>query len=541
MCSYLAKRGSTYYFRRAIPAELQTALGRAECMVSLGTKDRSEAKRLVAIRSQQFDREMDEARLNPPQAPEALPQRVFTRAEAMAAARWENAVEAAEVETRAIAAQDRRHENEAEAMAFYERRLAGSTAELPPRLRRFRYMLDEARAKGQLEAERMAIRKANRHSPIEHTDAVPASGTMLDTDIVDRWAAERKVLPKTKDASAAAARWFYDHAGRIPVDKITRRHILAFKDKLLSNGQSAANTNTKVSRIATLMQWAVDNELATDNPAKGVTVKDPDKGRNKRKEFDLASLNTIFSSAVYAQAARPTQGRGEAAYWLPLLALFTGARLEELAQLRPEDVREIAYPDASDGNASSWFIRIKEVRDGDTDTDTQLKNAGSERDVPLHPELSRLGFLSFVNAAKEGKQARVFPALRPGAYGRLGAKWGEWFSTYLRTVCMVTDKRLVFHSFRHTFKQYARHAGIVEGVQRQIMGHSSGDVADKYGSGQPLHQVVAGMAMYRVPGLVLTAATAVVAMQRTNGDLHMHSAHLPLAGKSRLKPDRNCA
>ena len=45
------------------------------------------------------------------------------------------------------------------------------------------------------------------------------------------------------------------------------------------------------------------------------------------------------------------------------------------------------------------------------------------------------------------------------------------------------DERMVFDSFRHTFKQHARLAGILEGVQRQIMGHSSSDTADEYGSG----------------------------------------------------------
>lgn len=63
--------------------------------------------------------------------------------------------------------------------------------------------------------------------------------------------------------------------------------------------------------------------------------------------------------------------------------------------------------------------------------------------------------------------------------------------------CGVTDKRMVFHSFRHTFKQYVRHAGIIEGVQRQIMGHGSSDVADDYGSGYRLHQAVEGRGYIR--------------------------------------------
>jgi integrase len=60
---------------------------------------------------------------------------------------------------------------------------------------------------------------------------------------------------------------------------------------------------------------------------------------------------------------------------------------------------------------------------------------------------------------------------------------------------------MVFHSFRHTFKDYARLAGIPEGVQRQLMGHSGKDVADDYGAGHWDHQLVEGMKLYRVPGL----------------------------------------
>jgi integrase len=515
MCTYLAKRGSTYYFRRVIPVELRAALGgKAEFMESLGTKDREQAKRLIPDKTTASEKSLDAARVRTmQQAPQKPAEPLSPRAEAMAARQWENAVESAELTSREIAAQDRRREAAAKIMAFAKRELEGSTAELPASLRPYRYLLDDARQEAKLEAEARGIRKANAKAADENTDAAAASGTkgepdkgvMLDTDIVDRWAAERKVTQKTKDANAAVAAWFYKAVGRIAVDKITKRDVLGFKDKLIADGQSATNTNVKLARLATLLQWSADNELAPDNVAKGVRVKDTEKGKNKRREFDLASLNAIFASPVFASNARPVQGRGEAAYWLPLLALFTGARLEELAQLRPDDVRESSYPGADGGSVTSWFFHIVDTGDENTDTATQLKNAGSQRVVPVHPELVRLGFLAFVTKAKEAKQARLFPALKPGAYDRLGSKWGEWFSGYLRNVCKVTDTRMVFHSFRHTFKQYARHVGMPEGVQRQIMGHSAGDVADQYGSGQPLHQVVAGMAMYRVPGLVLKA------------------------------------
>jgi len=143
-----------------------------------------------------------------------------------------------------------------------------------------------------------------------------------------------------------------------------------------------------------------------------------------------------------------------------------------------------------------WFLNVTDLGE-----DQKLKNDASKRTVPLHPDLERLGFLNYVEGLPKG--GRLFPDLKAGAYGRLTAKWGEWFSTYLRKVCGVTDKRMVFHSFRHTFKHHASHVGMIEGVQRQIMGHSPGDVADDYRGGYSLHQLVEGMRLYRIAGLDL--------------------------------------
>lgn len=97
----------------------------------------------------------------------------------------------------------------------------------------------------------------------------------------------------------------------------------------------------------------------------------------------------------------------------------------------------------------------------------------------------------------------MFSELVPNIYVRLTATWGEWFGPYMRTVWGITDKRKVFHSFRYTFKDCNRRAGIAEGVQRQLMGHAGKDVADDYGSGYDLNALTEAMATYRVPGLVI--------------------------------------
>lgn len=342
------------------------------------------------------------------------------------------------------------------------------------------------------------------HAPaVERTEPLPAARTNTGLGaVVDAWAREGAVAPKGIDAHRAVVRWFHERVGDLSVEEMTHREVRLFKDTLVKEGVTPANVNTKLQRLRTLLQFAVASGHIPANPATGISVRDKDAARRKPREFDLASLNAIFSSPVYADDVRPTQGRGEAAYWLPLLGLFTGARLEELAQLRPLDVAQERYIGAADEDRVTWVIRIVQ----DEEDGLKTKNAGSERRVPVHAELERLGFLRFAQAAIEAGQSRLFPLLKANIYGRYGAKWGEWWSRYRRDVCMVTDRRMVFHSFRHTFKYQARHVGMIEGVQRQIMGHSPGDTADSYGpGGYSLHQLVEGMRLYRVPGLLLPA------------------------------------
>lgn len=257
----------------------------------------------------------------------------------------------------------------------------------------------------------------------------------------------------------------------------------------------------KLSRLRTLLGWAYQNDLAPTNVAEGISVKVADSGKGKRLPFALDELQAIFASPVYANGDRPKGGKGEAAYWLPLLGLFTGARLEEIGQLRVSDVQRRDYPDQDGKTLAGWFLHITEATD-ERGQANRIKNAASERLVPLHPELKRLGFIAYVEGLKD-QQGRVFPDLVPNIYGRLTAKWGEWFGPYMRKVCGVTDKRKVFHSFRHTFKDYSRRARMPEGIQRQIMGHAGKDVADDYGSGYDLHSLAEAIATYRVPGLLL--------------------------------------
>jgi hypothetical protein len=356
MCLYLTKRGSTYYFRRVIPLELRPAFaGAGEFMFSLRTKDKEDAKRKRSTAALRTDDGLDaaRARLASLSAPEAPPRHDSGISEA--------AHDQMDWERREDAEREARRESREAIRESLEARLELSTAEITPQEAAMRDILRDRAYEFTIREERQLIRRAHRAEerrghvgggpssialPAPQPPAEESGAPMLGGLIVDLWAAERKVQPKGKDAHRAVAKWFYDRVGTKPVAQISRKDVLAFKAALVAEGQSPANIKMKLSRLRTLLQWAFENDYAEANAATGITIKDTDAAKNKRKEFDLASLSAIFSSPVFAEGQRPAGGKGEAAYWLPLLALFTGARLEELGQLRPGDVAEERYPDA---------------------------------------------------------------------------------------------------------------------------------------------------------------------------------------------------
>lgn len=318
-------------------------------------------------------------------------------------------------------------------------------------------------------------------------------------DVLDKWKAERTPQPRTVRDLTRTVKRFEAVVGKLAVQDVTKQHVIAFKDALLSEGKSPGNINVIIPFLGTLFNYAVDNDLIPANPAKGIKVADKRRAKDKRLHFDRDELKAMFSGPVHTDGARPVGGGGEAAYWLPLLALYTGARQTELGQLHPDDVYEEAYLDEEGGEHSAWVMRFAE----NEERGQKVKTEGSERRVPIHSDLIALGFLKVVAAAKAERRARIFHKINPTAEGELMGNWSKWFSRYLRKVCGVADDRVVFHSFRHSFKHYARACRLDKAVNDAITGHETGETGDDYGPAYPLHPLVEGMARYRVPGFTL--------------------------------------
>jgi integrase len=468
VCTHLFQRGGRYYIRRRIPVDLIDHYQRKEIQQALGTSDRAEAVVLCRKAGVSLDDNFARARaaLHSDQPP------ILTSTATISLSREQ------------VEAEDEAERLAPEFEADYARR------------RELTGLLRKVLTEGGITFPRTADHAghgghANRGEPLRR-----AAQTTLP-HLIQRWAKERKPERRSVGIAEKVVARFTEHVGDRPVQRITRRDVVRFKDKLLESGQSPVNTDKQLVMFGTLLNFAAANSIIDQNPAKGIRVGERKNARAVRLPFDTNALNAIFGSPVYTQDERPNAGAGEAAYWLPLLALFTGARIEELGQLSPVDVYQEAYHSTDSVEHQTWVLRITDENAGQS-----LKNAGSRRRFPVHPELLARGFVPFVEAQR-GKP-RIFNELKPDPLGVESANWGKWFGKYLRKVCGVADPRMVFHSFRHTFKDIARAAGIAEDVSDAITGHSSGSVARNYGGlNYPLQPLVDAMRKYRVSGVKL--------------------------------------
>ena len=237
---------------------------------------------------------------------------------------------------------------------------------------------------------------------------------------------------------------------------------------------SAATINKWLTCLQGVLNWArkngvIPDELPWSDPVAGMRLAE---ARSQRQPWEPAELSLLFGSPIYLHGERPAAGKGEAAYWLPLLALFSGARLNELAPMRAEDVK---HDTASDVH----FMTVIE----DDEAGRSVKTETSLRAVPIHPELRRIGFLKFVDHRRQtdGPQARLFPLIQPNSKGNHGAGFSQWFGRHKRSLG-IENESSVFHSFRHGFKDALRAAGVNEDVNDALTGHSGGNaVARSYG------------------------------------------------------------
>lgn len=191
-------------------------------------------------------------------------------------------------------------------------------------------------------------------------------------------------------------------------------------------------------------RWAYGEEI--DDLFDDIELSDFVPGAEKRKTWSIEQLNQLFRSPVWTGtrsqpsefSKRDLEGDQiyrDAYWWLPVAALWTGARLEEIAQLRKEDLFRDVH--------GTYCLNIN------GEGPRRLKTESSKRAIPVHSTLQRFGFIELFTRAE--LKGQIFPELVPtGRLKKLGDTYSAHFTDYRRR-CGLYEHLRDFHSFRRTF------------------------------------------------------------------------------------------
>ena len=311
-------------------------------------------------------------------------------------------------------------------------------------------------------AERRGQRLTQGSAPVQ-------SGPTLSEAIKDYAEVEgAALLPNTWSQRSRALEGFAQAiGGHLRVGAITRAMASVWSDGLLRSGKSKVYAANCVSHVAQLFETLVTKGHLTTNPVKGLVVVKKREKAARRSEghewepFDVEQLKRIFDPANLAKT------RMEHVRWGAVIALYTGARVGEIAQIFLRDF-------VTHGDTPCLKICA------DSDGQGIKTGEGGERLVPLHPDLIRLGLMERVEALRATGAERLFPDMRIDSAAGRGNSITKGFGYYLKGLG-ITPRRahgiLGIHSLRKTVIQTLQGSSLPAERRRALVGHEAGDAA----------------------------------------------------------------
>ena len=244
--------------------------------------------------------------------------------------------------------------------------------------------------------------------------------------------------------------------GSDDVTTVTAREADAWVQDMLEAGELSNNTiGQRLQNLRTVVGWARKQSLGelfpSENPLAIVERPAFRPVSSVDRTYRIAEGRTVLLAARKETAPELR--------WLPWICAYSGARINELAQLTKADFFQLG---------TDWFFRLT------TAGGKKLKTDASERTVPIHPELIKEGLLSFIENLNCQATARIFPT-------RTQLNIGEW----VREKVGVTRKELApNHGWRHLFEDLCRNSGVSDAAATYITGRVTGKSSDGYGKTQ---------------------------------------------------------
>lgn len=237
------------------------------------------------------------------------------------------------------------------------------------------------------------------------------------------------------------------------IHTISKDTATTYKQRQLANGLERQTINTKISFLLNFFEWAINhNKYFQPNPFMNLRIKANNKSgsvQKSYKSFTTDDLKNIFKPQNFIGY----MGKKPDYYWLPIVCLYTGARIEEVASLKISDFN------SEDG--ITYFIP------------NTAKTKSSIRKIPICDQLKTLGFLNYVEEIRALKQEQLFFYLNTSING-YSKNCSRRFGDYLTKIGIIDDRK-VFHSLRHTVIDILTNQNTNTGLAMGLVGHIEQD------------------------------------------------------------------
>jgi len=285
--------------------------------------------------------------------------------------------------------------------------------------------------------------------------AAPVVSPVLLRTIYNRWIKSKPVTADSIAACGRAVTLFEKQTGNTPLQQLTRAQGDAFRAWLQTLPTTTKTARDRLNWVKSLLKYATQElEMLPKNPWVGLDIKS--RTTANRQPWSEMHLKILLGHDIWQRGLLPTDTKagGMAAYWIPLLAMYTGARCSELCQLKVIDI-------SVTGNTPTF--RITDEGEGQ-----QVKSNASHRILPIHSELIRLGFLDY---ARSISGPSLWPSL-PQRVNKPGGYFSQYFGMFRKSLRIPVHT--VFHSFRHNVRTALTESRTPETTIDRILGHESG-------------------------------------------------------------------
>jgi integrase len=238
------------------------------------------------------------------------------------------------------------------------------------------------------------------------------------------------------------------------LNQVTPRDVQRFRDAELEAGKHPSTCNYAVKHLRIPFNVARRQGLITHNPADAVEMIDNKEEQASKGTFDIEQIKALLKTA------RTADWQGAI-----LLAFYTGARLQDVANMRWKSV-----------DLQEQLISFRAGKTGENVT------------VPMH---SGLHAYLLELPAPDSSKAFLFPSLAGmRTSGRSGLSMA--FSRIMQKAKVKGDvirertgkgrtiNALSFHSLRHSFNSIMANAGVSQEVRQKLTGHSSAEMNKRY-------------------------------------------------------------